>query len=110
MCAVLAGLEAVLRDHPKIWPDAVVVRFRELAASSLDIEVMAWFATPDWGEFQLIRQEILLRFMEVVHEAGTSFAFPTQTVHLANPPGHTSGPDAAAGSGLSATNHASQHP
>ena len=82
MRSVLAGLEGVLRAHPLIWPDAVVVRFREFAASSLDIEVMAWFLTSDWGEFQAIRQEILLRFMQVVEAAGTAFAFPTRTVHL----------------------------
>jgi MscS family membrane protein len=81
--SALAGFEAVLRAHPKIWPDAVVVRFREFAASSLDIEIMAWFLTRDWGEFQQIRQEILLQFMEVVERAGSSFAFPTRTVHLA---------------------------
>lgn len=86
MRTVLAGLEHTLRSHPKIWPNAVVVRFRELAASSLNIEVMAWFETPEWSEFQLIRQEILLQFMEVVERAGTSFAFPTSTVHLAVPP------------------------
>lgn len=82
MRKVLEGLEGVLRRHPKIWPDAVVVRFKEFAASSLDIEVMAWFMTPEWSEFQLIRQEVLLQFMEVVEAAGTSFAFPTRTVHL----------------------------
>lgn len=82
MRAVLAGLEETLRAHPKIWPDAVVVRFKELGASSLDIEVMAWFQTPEWSEFQLIRQEVLIRFMEVVEGAGTAFAFPTRTVHV----------------------------
>jgi MscS family membrane protein len=81
--ATLSGFEAVLRAHPMIWPDAVVVRFREFAASSLDIEIMAWFLTTDWGEFQRIREEILLQFMEVVERAGSSFAFPTQTVHIA---------------------------
>lgn len=80
---VLANLERALREHPKIWPDTVVVRFKELAASSLDIEVMAWFETSDWGEFQAIRQEVLLSFMKVVELAGTSFAFPTRTVHVA---------------------------
>jgi MscS family membrane protein len=79
---VLAGLEQVLRAHPRIWPDAVVVKFQALGASSLDIEVMAWFTTSDWGEFQGIRQEILLGFVEVVERAGTSFAFPTRTVHV----------------------------
>jgi MscS family membrane protein len=82
MRAVLSGLEAALRAHPKIWPDAMVVRLKELGAYSLDIEVMAWFRTADWAEFQLIRQEVLLQFMEVVEGAGTAFAFPTRTVHL----------------------------
>lgn len=82
MRTVLSGLERVLRAHPKIWPDAVVVRFKELAASSLDIEIMAWFQTEDWGEFQLIRQDILIQFMDVVERAGSAFAFPTRTVHV----------------------------
>jgi MscS family membrane protein len=82
MREVLAGFERVLRAHPRIWPDTVTVRFREFAASSLDIEVMAWFTTSNWGEFQAIRQEILLDFMGVVEAAGSSFAFPTQTLHL----------------------------
>ncbi len=85
MREVLAGLEGVLRTHPKIWPDAVVVRFKQFGASSLDIEIMAWFQTAEWSEFQLIRQEVLLQFMGVVEGAGTSFAFPTRTVHLATP-------------------------
>ena len=84
MREVLSGLERVLRAHPKIWPDTMVVRFTELAASSLNVEVMAWFETTDFDEFRAIREEILLRFMEVVERAGTSFAFPTQTVHVAS--------------------------
>jgi len=84
MQAVLEGFESVLRGHPWIWPDAVVVRFKEFGASSLDIEVMAWFQVPTWGDFQRCRQEVLLEFMRVVEDAGTSFAFPTRTVHLVN--------------------------
>jgi MscS family membrane protein len=83
---VLAGFERTLREHPKIWPEAMVVRFKEFGASSLDIEIMAWFEVPAWSDFQLCRQEVLLRFMRVVEEAGTAFAFPTRTVHLVNEP------------------------
>lgn len=82
MQEILSGLERVLREHPKVWPDAVVVRFKELGESSLNIEIMAWFQTPDWSEFQLIRQETLLRFMAVVADAGGSFAFPSHTVFV----------------------------
>ncbi|MFS8066411.1 MAG: mechanosensitive ion channel family protein [Byssovorax sp.] len=86
MAEILEGIERVLRDHPQIWPDAVVVRFKEFGASSLDIEVMAWFTTTEWNEFTLIRQQLLLQFMSVVEEAGSSFAFPTRTLHLAQAP------------------------
>ena len=56
------------------------------AASSLDIEVMAWFDVPTWGDFQGCREEVLLGFMGVVESAGASFAFPTRTVHLVREP------------------------
>jgi MscS family membrane protein len=84
--AVMAGLEETLRTHPKIWPDAVIVRFNEFRDSSLNVEVMAWFQTADWNEFTAIRSEIFLRFMEVVEREGTSFAFPTRTVHVVGAP------------------------
>jgi MscS family membrane protein len=92
MREILAGIERVLRAHPKIWPDTVVVRFTSFGASSLDIEVMAWFTTTDWNEFTSIRQDIFLEFMEVVEKAGSSFAFPTHTLHLVK---DGAGPDVA---------------
>lgn len=80
------GLEAVLRAHPKIWPDAVSVRFGQFADFSLNVEVMCWFLAKDFEEFKQIREEVLLQFMEVVEKAGSSFAFPTRTVHLVQEP------------------------
>jgi MscS family membrane protein len=80
--AVLEGWEGLLRAHPKIWTENVIVRLKALGASSLDIEVMAWFQTTDPNELGRIEQEVLIGFREVVQAAGTAFAFPTQTVHL----------------------------
>ena len=82
MRQVLEGLGGVLKEHPKFWTEGYMVRFKEFGASSLDIEVMAWFTTADWNEFVAIREEILLSFMEVVEKAGASFAFPSQTVYV----------------------------
>jgi MscS family membrane protein len=79
---ILSGMEAMLRAHPRIWPDTVVVRFAGFGASSLDIEVMCWFQTTDFNEFRQFRQEVLFAFMKIVLDAGSSFAFPTRTVHL----------------------------
>ena len=91
MRSILAGLEAALREQPKLWADAVTVRFVGLAESSLNIDVQAWFATTDWNEFLAIRQELLLRFLQVVEAAGSAFAYPTRTVHLQSSRHHPSG-------------------
>ncbi|MEZ4363983.1 MAG: mechanosensitive ion channel family protein [Kofleriaceae bacterium] len=80
---VLADVEALLRGHDKLWPEEVVVRFKALGESSLNIEVVAWFQTTEWAEFRDLRQEMLLGFLEIVEKHGTSFAFPTRTVHVA---------------------------
>jgi MscS family membrane protein len=82
---VLAGVEAALRSHPRIWRDDLRVRLTALGAWSMDVEVMAWLQTADWAEFLAARQELLLAFVEVVEGAGAAFAFPTQTVELARP-------------------------
>jgi MscS family membrane protein len=82
MRAILQGVEAALREQPKLFPDGLTVRFVGWSESSLNVDVSAWFATTDWNEFLVIRQELLLRFMEVVEREGSAFAFPTRTVHL----------------------------
>jgi MscS family membrane protein len=83
MRQVLANIENALRRHPSIHPEGVSVRFVELAASSLNVEVGCWFATRDFDEFTLIRQELLLGFLSIIEAAGTSLAYPTQTIQLA---------------------------
>jgi MscS family membrane protein len=79
---VLAGLERVLRAHPKLWPEGVTVRFKEIGAFSLNLEINAWFDTTNWDEFMLIREETLLSFLRVIEEAGARLALPARNVHL----------------------------
>ena len=79
---VLSGIEALLRANPKVWPETVAASFIGFGASTLDVEVLCWFLTPDPADFRAQRQETLFGIMRVVEEAGTSFAFPTQTLHV----------------------------
>ena len=83
--AVLAGLDRALREHPKVWPDNVMVRFSGFGESSLNVDVQAWFLTSNWDEFLALREQTLLGFMEVVEREGSSFAFPTRTLHMVTP-------------------------
>ena len=82
---VVSGIEAMLRGNPRVWPDTVVAKLAALSPSSLDVEVLCWFQTGDFGEFRDLRQEALLGIMRIVEDAGTSFAYPTQAVHVVRP-------------------------
>ncbi|MBK9036304.1 MAG: mechanosensitive ion channel family protein [Myxococcales bacterium] len=85
--ATLRGLrdqiEAHLRAQPKIWPTKVRVVLVGFGASSIDLRIQAWFLAADWDEFLVLRQDALFAIMGLVEAAGTSFAFPTQTIHVA---------------------------
>jgi MscS family membrane protein len=84
-----AQLETVIRElrqallaHPKVDPDPARVRFTRFGAYSLDVEILAYVKTSDFNEFLEVQQELFLRFMRVVEDAGTGFAFPSQTLYL----------------------------
>jgi MscS family membrane protein len=77
---VIHEVEQALLAHPKLHSDGMSVWLRALGTSALEIEVGAWFRTTDWNEFQEIRQELLLKFLEIVEAAKSELAFPTQTL------------------------------
>jgi MscS family membrane protein len=79
---VLTRLKEMLLAHPKIDPDSARVRFVSFGAYSLDLEINAYALTPDWNEFLAIREDIYLRIMDIVEEAGSGFAFPSSTTYL----------------------------
>jgi MscS family membrane protein len=79
---IVADVEALLRAHPKVWPETVVVSFASLGPSSLNVEVLCWFQLPENAEYRTARQETLLGILRIVEAAGARFAFPTQTLHV----------------------------
>lgn len=79
---VIEGVKHVLRSHPRIWPDTVIVALAGVGPSSWDIEIVAWFGTANDIEFRGFREEVLLAFVSVIQEAGTSLAWQPRTVQL----------------------------
>ena len=82
---VMEGFREALRAQAQLWPDSVSVQFVKLGESSLEIEVSAWFVTTDYDEFRRVREDVLIRFLAAVDKAGTTIAFPTQTLQLTRP-------------------------
>ena len=54
--------------HPMISPDPARVRFVSFGAYSLDLELYAYVRTSDWAEFLQVREDVILRVLDVVEE------------------------------------------
>lgn len=84
---VLAKVRELLIAHPRILPVPLRVRFVGFGAYSLDFEIFAFANTRLFPEFSAIREDILLRVIDTIKEAGTDFAFPSQTAYLSRDSG-----------------------
>jgi MscS family membrane protein len=82
MRSVLEQIRALLLRHPKVDPKVARVHFIEFGESSLDIEIHCLILTGSREEFLAIREELLLRIMEVVAGAGAEFATPERRLEI----------------------------
>ena len=87
MAPICRDVLSMLREHKEIDPGRILmVNFNAFAPSSLDFFIYAFTRTTEWARFHQIKQDILLRIIAIVGQHGAEVAFPTSTIHLANPP------------------------
>jgi MscS family membrane protein len=79
---VLAKIREMYHGHPRIDDETVRVRFSGYGACSLDISIRVYAKTREWNDYYAIKEDVLLRIKDIVEQAGTGFAFPSQTVYL----------------------------
>lgn len=75
---VLIEIRKILYAHPKIDKDPARVRLINFATQSLEIEIVAYVLTSSWSEHLAVKEDILLRIMELIRTSGTAFAVPSQ--------------------------------
>ena len=87
MEAIVKDVENMLRGHPDIDTSAtLMVNFNEFAASSLNFFIYTFTRTVDWVEFHKVKQDVLLKVIDIIEGNGAECAFPTSTIHFAEPP------------------------
>jgi MscS family membrane protein len=94
MRQVLEEIRSLLDADPRVDSEDARSRFARLNASSLDIDVSAYVRASTNPEFLAVQEDLLLRILDVVEKAGTSVAFPSQTVYVrgGSPPPPSPGP------------------
>jgi MscS family membrane protein len=84
---LLAEIRRMLYEHPKIESDSASIRFANFDNSALRLEIASYVLTRDSNEFAAIREDLLLRIMDIVEKSGSGFAFPSQTLYLSRDSG-----------------------
>lgn len=79
---LLASLRGLVADHPEIDDAFHFVHFTNFGASSLDLDIYCFSKSTDWVEYLSAKEDLMLKIMEAVNEAGLELAFPTRTVYL----------------------------
>jgi len=78
---VLTRLREMLVAHPRVTMAPARVRASGFGAYSLNVDIFAYVDTGDWEEFLAVQEDLVLRIMDIVKDAGTAFAFPSQTLY-----------------------------
>ena len=79
---ILADLREMLAAEPRVQTRDARVQLARLGASSLEIEIFAYVRAADRPGFDAIQEELLLKIIRIVEAAGTSLAFPSQTIYV----------------------------
>ena len=74
---VMSELESMLRNDERIAEEPLRVRFVGFGEYDLKIEINAYALTNAWAEFLEIREDLLLKVMDIVERSGTRLALPT---------------------------------
>jgi MscS family membrane protein len=73
---VLAQVRRLLYEHPKVETQSARIRLIGFDSNTIQLEVFCYILTLDTNEFLAIREDVLLRIMDVVDAAGTAFGLP----------------------------------
>lgn len=85
MSAIVADVKNMLQQHPEIDTNqTLIVNFNAYGPSSLDFFIYTFTKTTNWIKFHDIKQDILLKILEIIEEHGAECAFPTTTIHIPN--------------------------
>lgn len=81
---IVADVKTMLQEHPEIDANqTLIVNLNKFAPSSLDFFVYTFTKTTEWVRFHEIKQDVMLRIINIIEGHGAECAFPTSTLHIA---------------------------
>ena len=84
---VLSQIRKLLYEHPKVETDGARIRLISLDPSAQTLELYCYILTRENSEYLAVREDLLLRIIDIVAASGTGLAYPSQTLYLAKDAG-----------------------
>lgn len=81
--AFCSGIREIIKLHPYTRKDYYHVWLNNFGPHSLDILVYMFFECPDWSIELREKHRFMLDVVRLADRMGVEFAFPTQTLHVA---------------------------
>lgn len=81
--AFCAGIREIIKLHPYTRKDYYHVWLNAFGPHSLDVLVYMFFECPDWSIELREKHRFMLDVIRLADRMGVEFAFPTQTLHVA---------------------------
>ncbi len=78
--SLLKDISALLRRHEKVDPLSARVRFMGFSETGLEIEIYCLILTGQLSEFLAVREDLLLRVMDLLAASGIGLALPWRTL------------------------------
>ncbi len=80
---IITDVKAMLKEHEEIdTGKTLIVNLNEFAPSSLDFFIYTFTKTTDWIRFHEIKQNVMLKIIDIIEAHGAECAFPTSTIHI----------------------------
>ena len=79
---VLVEVRKMFYSHPKMLSSPARIRFEGFGEHSLDLQVFAFLDVNNPNDFTEVAEDLNLRIMDIVAQAGTEFAIPSQSLYV----------------------------
>ncbi len=84
---IVADVKDMLAKHDEIdETQTLIVNFVTFNSSSLDFFVYTFTKTTNWIKYHEVKQDVMLKILDIIARYGAEIAYPTQTLHHASLP------------------------
>jgi len=81
--AVVDQVREMLKNHVDIDAEqTLIVNFNAFGASSLDFFIYTFTETINWIRYHEVKQDVMLKVMDIIRQNGADIAFPTRTLMI----------------------------